>query len=469
MSQNTSAASTSAAPLTPAQQQQHIQQQQAALLASLPAVRNATLPYNLLNEILQGFETPTSALQPQPLTTSAAASTASVVAGTAAAAGTTPGTSFLELLSSASGHTTFQAQQQQQQQQMQQQQQQHQQLVPVSSSHNHHHNHHQHHVPASASGMMSAATAAANLATLNNQEFLVNLNSYSNDGFGENIGNGTANLYIIRTPLARWNEECTVLDSHSMHLAILLNKPHIMEALEAHRNDELAEKRERRLKEDKEKEKEREKQQQLRQQQQQQQRAAALAAATAASAAVAAAAAAATAPPVTSTVPATAQQQQQQAQNVEAATATAARSSATATSPATTATMPVVVLPQQPSNFFFFVVKSLSCHISNSRVEKRLIDQQLLKNNLNSTSTEYVTEFEYQTSIFFTAKSNRIWFKIEFFLSTQFSTRFGFSNRFDFPIDYLIRVSKSNKVVILRLPTLPIHNRKILEKSFISS
>ena len=82
------------------------------------------------------------------------------------------------------------------------------------------------------------------------------MNSYNNDGFGENIGNGTTNLYIIRTPLARWNEECTVLDSHSMHHAILLNKPKIMEALEKYRNEELNEKREKKLKDEKEKEKE---------------------------------------------------------------------------------------------------------------------------------------------------------------------------------------------------------------------
>ena len=119
----------------------------------------------------------------------------------------------------------------------------------------HHHNH-----PSNALGNSSSSNNA--LASLNNQEFLVNLNSYNNDGFGENIGNGTTNLYIIRTPLARWNEECTVLDSHSMHHAILLNKPKIVAALEAHRNDELNEKRERRLKEEQERE-ERERQKSL--------------------------------------------------------------------------------------------------------------------------------------------------------------------------------------------------------------
>lgn len=99
-------------------------------------------------------------------------------------------------------------------------------------------------------GLSNSNTA---LASLNNQEFLVNLNSYNNDGFGENIGNGTTNLYIIRTPLARWNEECTVLDSHSMHHAILLNKPRICESLEKYRNEELNEKRLKRLKEETEK------------------------------------------------------------------------------------------------------------------------------------------------------------------------------------------------------------------------
>ncbi len=111
----------------------------------------------------------------------------------------------------------------------------------------HHHNH-----PTNALGNSSSSNNA--LASLNNQEFLVNLNSYNNDGFGENIGNGTTNLYIIRTPLARWNEECTVLDSHSMHHAILLNKPRIVAALEAYRNDELNEKRERKLREKQERE-----------------------------------------------------------------------------------------------------------------------------------------------------------------------------------------------------------------------
>lgn len=91
---------------------------------------------------------------------------------------------------------------------------------------------HHHHHPSNVLGNSNSNNA---LASLNNQEFLVNLNSYNNDGFGENIGNGTTNLYIIRTPLARWNEECTVLDSHSMHHAILLHKPKIMEALENYR------------------------------------------------------------------------------------------------------------------------------------------------------------------------------------------------------------------------------------------
>lgn len=41
------------------------QQQQAAVAASF---RTTTLPYNTLNEILQGYETPASALQQQPAT-----------------------------------------------------------------------------------------------------------------------------------------------------------------------------------------------------------------------------------------------------------------------------------------------------------------------------------------------------------------------------------------------------------------
>lgn len=63
-------------------------------------------------------------------------------------------------------------------------------------------------------------------------------------------GENSTNLYIIRTPLARWNEECNVLDSHSMHHAILLVKPKIFEALEKYRNEELAEKRDKRAKDE---------------------------------------------------------------------------------------------------------------------------------------------------------------------------------------------------------------------------
>ena len=33
-------------------------------------------------------------------------------------------------------------------------------------------------------------------------------------------GEHSTNFYIIRNPLARWNEECNVLDSHRMHYAI---------------------------------------------------------------------------------------------------------------------------------------------------------------------------------------------------------------------------------------------------------
>ncbi|CAF0785839.1 unnamed protein product [Brachionus calyciflorus] len=160
-----------------------------------PAIRAPTLPYNTLNEILQGFENPASALQPSVFT---APTTGNI----------------MEFLT---GTTTTQ---------------------PTA--------------PAPSTSVNAAASNTA-LANMNNPEFLVNLNSYNNDGFGENIGNGTTNLYIIRTPLARWNEECTVLDSHSMHNAILLNKPKIMEALEKYRNDELNEKREKKLKEEREK------------------------------------------------------------------------------------------------------------------------------------------------------------------------------------------------------------------------
>jgi hypothetical protein len=168
----------------------------------IPAIRSANLPYNTLNEILQGVETPASALQPPPAPTIITAPSA---------------TSFIDY------------------------------LIGNQAGQPHHHAHHGHGLGLSSSN---------NLSSLNNQQdFLVNLNSYNNDGFGENIGNGTTNLYIIRTPLARWNEECTVLDSHSMHHAILLNKPRIMEALERYRNEELNEKREKRLKEEKEKQK----------------------------------------------------------------------------------------------------------------------------------------------------------------------------------------------------------------------
>ena len=63
-------------------------------------------------------------------------------------------------------------------------------------------------------------------------------------------GEHSTNLYIIRNPLARWNEECTVLDSHSMHYAISLVKPKIVEALEKYKNEELVEKRDKKVKED---------------------------------------------------------------------------------------------------------------------------------------------------------------------------------------------------------------------------
>ena len=63
-------------------------------------------------------------------------------------------------------------------------------------------------------------------------------------------GENSTNLYIIRNPLARWNEECTVLDSHSMHHAIALYKPKILEVLEKYKNEELVEKRDKKAKED---------------------------------------------------------------------------------------------------------------------------------------------------------------------------------------------------------------------------
>ena len=64
------------------------------------------------------------------------------------------------------------------------------------------------------------------------------------------VGENGTNLYIIRNPLARWNEECTVLDSHSMHHAIALVKPKIVEVLEKYKNEELTEKRDKKAKED---------------------------------------------------------------------------------------------------------------------------------------------------------------------------------------------------------------------------
>ena len=69
-----------------------------------------------------------------------------------------------------------------------------------------------------------------------------------NDYMNEAAETGT-NLYIIRTPLARWNEECAVLDANSMYHQILLVKPKIIAALEKYRAEELAEKREKRQKE----------------------------------------------------------------------------------------------------------------------------------------------------------------------------------------------------------------------------
>jgi hypothetical protein len=188
-------------------------QQAHATLTALPTIRNAPLPYNTLNEILQGFETPAAALQPS--------ATPSVITAPTA-------TSFIDLLTGAA-------------------------VATAGGGHHHGNAHISHHHHGGTGAALGTSNSNNALASLNNQEFLVNLNSYNNDGFGENIGNGTTNLYIIRTPLARWNEECTVLDSHSMHHAILLNKPKIMDALEKYRNEELNEKREKKLKEEKEK------------------------------------------------------------------------------------------------------------------------------------------------------------------------------------------------------------------------
>jgi len=194
---------------------------------ALPTIRSANLPYNTLNEILQGVETSASAMQAPP-------APAIITAPSA--------TSFIDMLT---GQALANAAQH------------HHAATIGAAAHAHHHNTHHggHSINLGISANNNAAATAAALTGLNNQEFLVNLNSYNNDGFGENIGNGTTNLYIIRTPLARWNEECTVLDSHSMHHAILLNKPKIMEALENYRNEELNEKREKKLKEEKEKQK----------------------------------------------------------------------------------------------------------------------------------------------------------------------------------------------------------------------
>ena len=194
---------------------------------ALPTIRSANLPYNTLNEILQGVETSASAMQAPP-------APAIITAPSA--------TSFIDMLTGQALANVAQHH--------------HAVTIGAAAAAHHHNTHHGgHSINLGISANNNAAATAAALTGLNNQEFLVNLNSYNNDGFGENIGNGTTNLYIIRTPLARWNEECTVLDSHSMHHAILLNKPKIMEALENYRNEELNEKREKKLKEEKEKQK----------------------------------------------------------------------------------------------------------------------------------------------------------------------------------------------------------------------
>ena len=202
-------------------------------ISSTGGTAGTLLPYNTLNEILQGFETPASNVV-------ASSTVANTIAQPALTAAMTNAPAL-------SGIT------QQANQLMQQQQQQ-----PLATSFMDLLTGGGAHIAANALGgvvgpHLATSSNTALSALNNNQEFLVNLNSYNNDGFGENIGNGTTNLYIIRTPLARWNEECTVLDSHSMHHVILLFKPRIIAALEAYRNEELNEKRERRLKEEKDK------------------------------------------------------------------------------------------------------------------------------------------------------------------------------------------------------------------------
>jgi hypothetical protein len=86
------------------------------------------------------------------------------------------------------------------------------------------------------------------------------LNAFNGTGVGGGGGggvvgmetgdNGGANLYLIRTPLARWTEECTMLDSHSIHNAVLIVKPRIIELLERYRADELDEKRQKKAQDD---------------------------------------------------------------------------------------------------------------------------------------------------------------------------------------------------------------------------
>nr|XP_006822183.1 PREDICTED: E3 ubiquitin-protein ligase HUWE1-like [Saccoglossus kowalevskii] len=74
------------------------------------------------------------------------------------------------------------------------------------------------------------------------------------DFFHDNYNEGVGNTHIssVPSPLSRWAEESRVLDGESVHDLVAVLKPPILAILEKHRDDELAERKEKRKKENEE-------------------------------------------------------------------------------------------------------------------------------------------------------------------------------------------------------------------------
>lgn len=68
------------------------------------------------------------------------------------------------------------------------------------------------------------------------------------DPFSENGSSGSGMLSLIPSTLTRWSEEAKVLDGDSVHDCVTALKPEITEELEKHRDEELAERKEKRRK-----------------------------------------------------------------------------------------------------------------------------------------------------------------------------------------------------------------------------